>query len=89
MDLEHVLLKTVADAFKNVQGVEPIVEASPWGTDGGYLSTVGNIPTLVFGPGETKLAHDTNEYIEVDKMMAAAEIIALTILEWCEVAENV
>ncbi|AZV43946.1 peptidase [Peribacillus asahii] len=89
MDLEHALLKTVADAFKNVQGVEPIVEASPWGTDGGYLSTVGNIPTLVFGPGETKLAHDTNEYIEVDKMMAAAEIIALTILEWCEVAENV
>ena len=67
------------DQFKNVIGAEPEVEASPWGTDGGYLSTVGGIPVLVFGPGETKLAHDANEYIEIEKMMAVAEIIALTI----------
>ncbi len=87
LPLDHPLLGTVANQYEKVMGSEPVVEAAPWGTDGGYLSTVGRIPVLVFGPGETKLAHDANEYIEIDKIMAAAEIIALSILDWCGVAE--
>ena len=83
LSLDHPILKTVTKQYKKVTGTEPIIEASPWGTDGGYLSTVGGIPALVFGPGETKLAHDANEYIEIDKIIAAAEIIALSIIEWC------
>ena len=69
LSLDHPILKTVTEQFKKVTGTEPIIEASPWGTDGGYLSTVGGIPVLVFGPGETKLAHDANEYIEIDKII--------------------
>lgn len=88
LSLDHPILKTVTEQFKKVTGTEPIIEASPWGTDGGYLSTVGGIPVLVFGPGETKLAHDANEYIEIDKIIAAAEIIALSIIEWCGIAED-
>ena len=87
LPLDHPLLGTVAKQYEKVMGSEPVVEAAPWGTDGGYLSTVGGIPVLVFGPGETKLAHDANEYIEIDKIMVAAEIIALSILDWCGVAE--
>ncbi len=45
-------------------------------------------PVVVFGPGETKMAHDSNEYIEVDKMMEVAEIIALTMMEWCGVDQE-
>ena len=88
LSLDHPILKTVTKQYKKVTGTEPIIEASPWGTDGGYLSTVGGIPVLVFGPGETKLAHDANEYIEIDKIIAAAEIIALSIIEWCGIAED-
>lgn len=87
LPLNHPLLKIVGKQYKNVIGDAPIIEASPWGTDGGYLSTVGGIPVLVFGPGETKLAHDANEYIEIDKVITAAQIIALSIIEWCEIAE--
>ena len=88
LSLDHPILKTVTEQYKKVTGTEPIIEASPWGTDGGYLSTVGGIPALVFGPGETKLAHDANEYIEIDKIIVAAEIIALSIIEWCGIAED-
>lgn len=83
LEINHPLMETLSTYYEKVVGEQPDVEASPWGTDGGYLSTVGLIPVVVFGPGETKLAHDANEYIEVDKMIEAAEIIALTILEWC------
>ncbi|MFD4928759.1 peptidase [Peribacillus butanolivorans] len=88
LELEHPLMKTLGAYYEKVMGEQPLVEASPWATDGGYLSSVGSTPVVVFGPGETKLAHDSNEYIEVDKMMDVAKIIALTIIEWCGVEEQ-
>ncbi|MFF2286721.1 peptidase [Peribacillus butanolivorans] len=88
LELEHPLMKTLGAYYEKVMGEQPLVEASPWATDGGYLSSVGLTPVVVFGPGETKLAHDSNEYIEVDKMMDVAKIIALTIIEWCGVEEQ-
>ena len=81
----HPLITTLKDNFVHIEGTEPIVEASPWGTDGGLFTQIANIPTIVFGPGETKVAHYPNEYIEIDKMIAAAKIIACTLLDWCEV----
>ncbi|MET3321441.1 UNVERIFIED_ORG: acetylornithine deacetylase [Peribacillus simplex] len=88
LELEHPLMKTLGAYYEKVMGEQPLVEASPWATDGGYLSSVGSTPVVVFGPGETKVAHDSNEYIEVDKMMDVAKIIALTIIEWCGVEEQ-
>ena len=45
------------------------------GTDGGLFTQIANVPTIVFGPGETKVAHYPNEYIEVDKMIGAAKLL--------------
>ncbi|MFJ7678254.1 peptidase [Peribacillus sp. NPDC046944] len=89
LELDHPLIQALSTHYEKVMGEQPTVEASPWGTDGGYLSSVGSIPVVVFGPGETKLAHDANEYIEVDKMLESAEIIARTILEWCGVEGHI
>ena len=63
------------------------IEASPWGTDGGILGKVGNTPTVVIGPGETKVAHYPNEFIDLQEVALAAKLFANMILEWCEVSE--
>jgi acetylornithine deacetylase len=83
IETDHLLMNTLSKNYKQVLGEEPIIEASPWGTDGGLLSQVGNTPSIVFGPGVTAVAHYPNEYIEISKIMEAAEIIALTIYDWC------
>lgn len=83
IETDHLLMNTLSKNYKQVLGKEPIIEASPWGTDGGLLSQVGNTPSIVFGPGVTAVAHYPNEYIEISKIMEAAEIIALTIYDWC------
>ncbi|MEQ2525594.1 peptidase [Bacillaceae bacterium CLA-AA-H227] len=85
IDIEHELMQTLSSNYKDVIKEEPIIEASPWGTDGGLLTNVGNTPSVVFGPGVTEMAHFSNEYIELDKVFMAAEIIALTLLDWCEI----
>ncbi|WP_408006163.1 peptidase [Pseudalkalibacillus sp. A8] len=83
IDLEHELMGILQHRFKEVLGTEPEIEASPWGTDGGLLTQVGNTPSIVFGPGVTAYAHYPNEYIELKKVFQAAEIFALVIYDWC------
>lgn len=85
LDLKNSLIGTVSHAFKKVKGNDPSIEASPWGTDGGILSDVGGTPVLVFGPGVTAAAHNTNEYIHLDDVIDAAQIIALALIDWCGV----
>lgn len=83
---DHPLINELTKSFIDVKGEPPVIEASPWGTDGGILSTYGNTPVIVFGPGITELAHDANEHIILEDLFGASEIIALTLLRWCEIA---
>ncbi|MGG3737060.1 peptidase [Aeribacillus pallidus] len=87
IEIDHPIMKTVETAFQQVMGYLPMIEASPWGTDGGILSKGGGIPVVVFGPGTTELAHDANESIVLDRVFEAAEIIALTMIDWCGLEE--
>ncbi|MCM3568822.1 peptidase [Neobacillus mesonae] len=80
---DHPLMNDLVNSFIEIKGKEPVIEASPWGTDGGILSNVGHTPTVVFGPGVTEAAHDADEYIVLEDLFSASEIIALTILRWC------
>ncbi|WP_096434949.1 peptidase [Alteribacter populi] len=80
---DHPLLTSLQRQYEFVCQKEPVVEASPWGTDGGLLSAIGNVPSIVFGPGITSMAHYANEYIEMDNVMTCAEILALTMMDWC------
>ena len=88
LESDHPLMNELIKSFIDVKGEQPVIEASPWGTDGGILSTVGHTPVVVFGPGITEVAHDANEHIILEDLFTASEIIALTILKWCEVKEH-
>ncbi|ANB61383.1 peptidase [Anoxybacteroides amylolyticum] len=88
LKLTHPLLQTMIKAYRQVKGEDPIIEAAPWGTDGGLLTQVGAIPTIVFGPGTTAVAHYPNEYIAIDRVLEAAEMIAYAIMDWCGVEES-
>jgi acetylornithine deacetylase len=87
IDETHPLMKILQTNYKTVVGTDPIIEASPWGTDGGLLTQVGETPSIVFGPGTSSMAHFPNEYIELDEIFKAAEIIALTVIDWCQLAK--
>ncbi len=86
MESDHPFVTVLINNFQSVYNREIAIEASPWGTDGGLLGTVGGIPTLIIGPGETKVAHYPNEFIDLNEVMKAAKLFANTILSWCEPA---
>jgi len=81
----HPFAQLMQENFEKVYQRKIKVEASPWGTDGGLLGKVGGIPTLIIGPGETKMAHYPNEFIEIKEVIQAAKLFALTLTTWCGV----
>ncbi|MDQ0411991.1 MULTISPECIES: peptidase [Mesobacillus] len=87
LDPEHELVRVLSESYTAVKIQKPFIEASPWATDGGILSKIGGIPVVVFGPGVTEMAHQANEYIKLEDVFDSAEIIALTLLKWCEISE--
>ena len=50
--------------------------------DATFLNQAG-IPTITMGPGSIEIAHTANEFIEIEDLVDAAKIYALTIVEWC------
>lgn len=83
VDPDHPLMQVLIQQYREVKQEEPAIEASPWGTDGGLLTLLGETPCIIFGPGITQVAHYPNEHIVLEDMFAAAEIIALTLIHWC------
>ena len=53
--------------------------------DGSFLEDEG-IPSVVFGPGDLRLAHCKDESVELDEVIAAAKSLAACVVEWCGVA---
>jgi acetylornithine deacetylase len=86
IDAQHAFVSLAESSFQNVYGRKISIEASPWGTDGGLLGKVGGIPTIVIGPGETKVAHYPDEFIEISEMVKASQVFAHMSLDWCEVS---
>lgn len=66
---------------------ESIVEGICCHTDMGWFCNVG-MPTINIGPGEPKLAHQADEYVEIDELIQCTKVIASILMDWCGVAEK-
>ena len=53
----------------------------PYLTDGSVLqSGYGDVPTIILGPGQPEMAHQTDEFCYVDNLEQAVEIYKNIIL---------
>jgi acetylornithine deacetylase/succinyl-diaminopimelate desuccinylase-like protein len=56
-------------------------------SDATWYGKVG-IPRLIYGPGDLRLAHAGDEYVEIDEVVTSCKTFALLAIEWCGVAEG-
>ncbi|MBN2751157.1 MAG: M20 family metallopeptidase [Rhodospirillaceae bacterium] len=60
-------------------------QGAPYFTDASVLTpALGNPPTLILGPGEIAMAHQTDEYVEVARIEQAVEIYGRILDDWRE-----
>jgi acetylornithine deacetylase/succinyl-diaminopimelate desuccinylase family protein len=67
-----------------VSGAAPVVGGRDAIMDGGWLAQAG-IPTVVFGPGDKRVIHKPDEYVELDDVVVFAKTVALFMMRWCGV----
>jgi acetylornithine deacetylase len=70
---ESEVVQQLATAIEAVTGTA-MLEAAPYATDAGIYHAAG-IPTVVFGPGDIAQAHTDEEYIDLQQVHQAVQIM--------------
>jgi acetylornithine deacetylase len=56
-------------------GVDPEPDGAPYGSDMRLLVHEAETPAILYGPGDIKQAHSTDEWIAVDEIVRAARVV--------------
>lgn len=81
--LDDPIVTTLTKAAGDVTGAPPVVEGVTYGADMRLLVNVGRIPTVLFGPGDVRMAHMPDEHIAVAELEAAARALIVTAVRFC------
>ena len=83
---DSTLAVEVQDAHQALTGHRPGAWGAPYGSDLRLLSGLGQIPTVLYGPGDAALAHAPDESVPIDEVRAAARALAVLALDVCGTA---
>ena len=77
-------VQRVFDICSSHLGTRPEPQTATYNTDAGNLQKAyAGAPAVVLGPGEAKLAHQTDEYVSMDRIRQSVAIYAALIRDWC------
>jgi succinyl-diaminopimelate desuccinylase len=75
------VIGALIDAIRDVVGRQAELVASPGTYDQKHVDRIAGVPHCVaYGPGELTLAHQPDEYCDVDSIVAATKVLALATL---------
>jgi len=65
-------------------GERPLPKTITFSTDGAFLKRgFGGPPAVILGPGEAKLAHQTDEWCSMNRIEQSVEVFATLMRRWC------
>jgi acetylornithine deacetylase len=80
IDPDHPLVVDLREACAHA-GLTAELAGVGFHTDSSLLIGAG-IPTIVFGPGDPAHAHQADESVSVDDLLAVTKAVALTLVQW-------
>ncbi|MCW4051296.1 MAG: ArgE/DapE family deacylase [Candidatus Bathyarchaeota archaeon] len=79
---EHAIVQKLVESLRDVTGQEPVLEGMTYASDARLLINVGKTPTIVFGPGDIRVAHGPNEYASIEDLRVTVQTLALTVMRF-------
>lgn len=76
IDPGHALVRAAQGALEDAGIPDNALTVFPAWTDGALISREAGIPTLIWGPGELKLAHSAEESVPVEAILIASRLYA-------------
>ena len=74
------IVRAVVEAHRRVAGAEPVLGGVPGSTDGTILWRDAGLPIVTYGPGGKWIAHQVDEYVEIEDLVRCAEVYELAAL---------
>jgi succinyl-diaminopimelate desuccinylase len=71
---DHPLVEAVMEGHRRIHGVRPPLGGVPGATDGTILWRDAGLPIVTYGPGGKWIAHQVDEYVEVEDLVRTAEV---------------
>ena len=71
---ENPIVASALAVYRRRYGRDPRIGGKAAGTDASHLVSMGGIPTLILGPGDTKQSHSVDEHIEFAEVVEAAAL---------------
>jgi succinyl-diaminopimelate desuccinylase len=71
---DHPVVRALAEAHELVRGAPPRLGGVPGATDGTILWRDAGIPIATYGPGGKWIAHQVDEFVELDDLVRSAEV---------------
>ena len=79
-------VRRVFDICRPLLGESPQPRTAPYMTDAANLLKIyAGAPTVVLGPGEAAMAHQTDEYCSLERIRQSVAIYEAIIRDWCGV----
>jgi acetylornithine deacetylase len=82
------LVALVNEAHAAVTGTPPALEAATYGADMRLLLLFGDTPCVMYGPGDIRVAHFTDEWVAIEDVVTATKTLAVAIVDWCGVDDE-
>lgn len=81
--VDHPIATSVAGAFASTTGAAATLEGMTYGADMRLLVNTGQTPTVMFGPGDVRVAHRPDEFVPLADLATVTRTLALAALRFC------
>jgi acetylornithine deacetylase len=77
------IVQSLGGVHQAVMGAAPAVRGVTFGADLRLFTRHAGIPTVMYGPGDTAVAHTADEFVPITQIVACTKVLARTIVDWC------
>lgn len=85
---ESPIIQALAEKAEQITGKKPRTSWTSVGHDQRHFVLYGKMPnTILYGPGGSGI-HSTDECVSIEDCIDLAKTLALTIIEWCGIADR-
>jgi len=87
-DVNHPIVTTLAAAYQDVTGNQPIYGGVPGSTDGTILHARKGIPIVTCGPGDIHIPHHIDEWVSIAEIKVAARMYMVAAMRYLGVSDQ-
>ena len=77
------IVTSMAECHTRTLGKPPKIQGVTYGSDLRLFTNHGNIPAVLYGPGNVANAHTVDEYVDLEEVISATRVLALIVATWC------